>query len=221
VSITKYVTWVCLVPLSLFSFGAKASVIYDSLVPGCCGWNIGDSPGSTLEAATGFEPQETIELTSISFDLIGSSGGTGDFVINIFADNGDTFHAPGEEIASFGVPFPAALAVSAANNLIFTATAPAGIYLQAGEIYWISPWSSNDADWALWWDSQQTGLRAVEGIGTNSWSSACGATNDCGVMTLEVDGNVVPEPSMLALCSSFLALAILIARRSKSKSAGR
>ena len=147
--------------------------------PGAAGGISGITQDRRCKLRQASRRRRPFELTSISFDLIGSSGGSGDFIVNIFNDNGETFHAPGESFASFDVPFPAALPPSSSNNLIFTAMAPPGIVLQAGQIYWISPWASDDADWALWWtNSGQTGLRAAEEIGTNSWFSACGATND-------------------------------------------
>jgi hypothetical protein len=182
--------------------------LLDSLEPHCCaGENIGNYPGSSLRHAVGFQVSELYELTSVSFNLIGSSGSAGSFIVDVFADNGATYHAPGALITSYSTPFPATLDPTGFPSSTFVAPAPSGILLQPGQIYWIAPSASSAADWALWWyASSLLGYRAAQPLAGGEWFPSCGATNDCLLLAARVEGNAVPEPTMF-LPISALAVA--------------
>jgi len=209
----------CLCLAVVTSTAAHCGTIYNSLEPYCCaGENIGYYQNASLRHAVGFRAPQTFELTSVSFNLIGSSGSTGSFIVDIFSDNGATLHTPGTLIASYAVPFPSEVSPSAFPSFIFTAQAPASIVLQADQLYWISPWVSDESAWALWWyNLAQIGYRAAQPIGTSSWFPSCG-TNDCAPLATRVDGTaVVPEPSVLPIWAGLSLVGIMLRAKLRQK----
>jgi hypothetical protein len=188
---------------------SHGAIILDALEPHCCASEgIQFAPNSTPSQAIGFQTALQYELTSVSFNLSYSSGGTGDFIVDIYNDNGAVFHAPGVLLTSYSVPFPSATT----STFTFDAPAPAGIVLDPGQIYWIAPRTSDSSESALWWYNQTLfGFRAAE-FTAGSWVPACGGTNNCQLLGIEVDGAATPEPSTLVACGLAVAAFLTFGR---------
>lgn len=185
---------VCLCPLS-----ARGAVIFDALEPHCCATESIYRFG-LLRHSIGFRTTGLYELTSVSFNLIGP-GGLGDLVVEIYSDSGATYHTPGSLVASYAVPMPVGV-VS-----IVEAPAPAGIFLQPDQIYWIAPSTMEWWNVQWWYNLEVNGFRAAQRDGI--WYSACGASNDCSLLGTRVEGDaVVPEPATSALCGLLAITAV-------------
>lgn len=194
---------------------ADGAVIFDTLSPfGVAGENIGNAGSSNLRHAIGFETSGVVNLTSITFNLSFSTGGFGDFIVEIYEDNDQAFHAPGSLLTSFSFSMPDPVALF--ESELFEVVVPSGVVLQANRIYWIAPTTSVVGEYAFWWysTSGDPHLRAAKGYLSPPWPpdwfSSCGATNNCSSLATRVEGTVVPEPStgLLAL-GGLIAVALL------------
>jgi len=201
-----------LVILATLPTVSQAGIVYDTLSPTCCvGETIGQ--GGTFQQAIGFTAPQTFTLSSVSFALISTTASAGSLIVDIYNDNGVSIHVPTSLVATYSVPFPPV----DPSSSVFTAQAPAGIVLNGGQMYWVTPRASDPSASAAWWYNLTVpGYRDVEIPGSNSWSPACPLENACGpgILAIQVTSVDTPEPSTFLLAGAVLAGG-LIRRRAR------
>ncbi len=190
--------------------------------PPCCGEAIGiGNPDVRLQPAVRFVPTADFLLDSITFDLV-SSFGSGAIVAQIYSESG-------------GLPdalLYSAIASGPSPTLggLFSIGAAAPFIVLSGRPYWLTGTNTDPNSQSYWWYSDQMGWRAARdipgrgGAGFPNWGNANGGgpagagTNQSLVLSFEITGTQVPEPSAKSL--ELAALIVLFGWRSvQSKNA--
>lgn len=193
---------------------ATASTIITSTIPAfptCCGEAIGNPPNASLQTAIRFTPDLDYLLESVTFDL-GTSFGTGFIVAQIYSEEGGL---PGEVLTSITAP-----TLAPASGGLFTITPVTPFVLRGATAYWLTGVNTDPNSGSYWWYSDQIGWRAVRNLpghpapGFPNWGNANGGgpggpgTPQISVLSFEITGTAVPEPS-LSLMVGFVAGLIL------------
>jgi len=189
-----------------------ASIVVSTLKSGptCCGEAIGiGDPNVKLQPAIRLVPSASFLLDSITFDLI-SSFGSGAIVAQIYSESGGL---PGSLLYSATASSPAP-----PQGGLFSIATTAPFIVESGQAYWLTGTNTDPNSQSYCSYSDQLGWRAARDIpgrpsvGFPNWGNSNGGgpggpgTNQSLVLSFEIQGTPVPEPSTPAT-----ALAALIA----------
>jgi hypothetical protein len=198
--------------------------------PTCCGEAIGiGDPNVKNQQAIRFVPFGAFLLDSIEFDLVRSFG-SGAIVAQIYSESGGL---PGTLLYSATASGPAP-----PQGGLFSIATMVPFVVQSGQAYWLTGTNIDPNSQSYWWYSDQTGWRAAQDVpgrpssGFPNWGNANGGgpagpgTNQSLVLSFEIAGTPVPEPSASAQALAALIvlqgwLSLQASKRGDTKQNGR
>jgi len=143
-----------------------------------------NSPDGDQSRAFQFTSATSGELVSISF-AASTLLSPGTLHIGLYADSGDFV---GTALASLSIP------ISSGSPTIYTATSPPGVWLSAGQHYWVGQTADDDA--SLAWYLASTGKKGRASYQFNSITPHYSTMTSFGAFRVETQA--VPEPGTFA-----------------------